>query len=100
MQLNDLLQCSVDVCIQYFDVDKTTLMHEKTAQGIVHFVDAEQGITVAINGDQQNLFKVPPLLEACVLQLDGSYKIHWVVYRTQTEREDGQHEWWDWKPKI
>ena len=100
MQLNDLLDVAVDARIQYFDVDKTTLMHQKQVFGVVHHVDAEQGITIAIDGQRDNLFKVPPAAAAWVMQLDGSYKVRWAVTRTQEERQDGQHEWWDWLPQM
>ena len=99
MTLDDLLAASVDARIQYIDVDKTTVMHEKQVQGIVHHVDAEQGISIAVEGDKTNLFKVPPAADAWFLQLDGSYKVRWAVYRTQEERQDGQHEWWEWLPQ-
>ena len=100
MILADLLTASVDARIQYFDVDRTTLMHEKQVFGIVHFVDKDQGITIAVEGDKSNLFKVPPAPEAWMMQLDGSYKVRWAVYRTQSERQDGMHEWWDWLPQM
>ncbi len=100
MQLSDLIGNSASVLIQYIDVDKLTLLHEKKAEGIVHQVDDQIGIVVAVNGDQQDLFKVPPLLEAWQQQVDGSYKVHWKVFRTQQERKDGVHEWWDWQPSF
>lgn len=98
MLLEDLKGQQVSVLIQYFDFDKTTIMHEKKASGPVHHVDEEVGVVIAVNGDSDNLFKVPPLFEAFQFQLDGSYKVHWGVYRQQETRQDGQHEWWDWKP--
>ena len=100
MQLSDLIGSSVSVLIQYFDVDRTTLMHENSAEGIVQQADAQMGIAVAINSDKENIFKVPPLLEAWKQQIDGSYNVHWKVFRTQEERQDGVHEWWDWQPVI
>ena len=100
MVLTDLLAASVDARIQYFDVDRNTLMHEKQVFGNVHHVDKDQGISIAVKGDSSNLFKVPPAIEAWFMQLDGSYKVRWAVYRTQTERQDGQHEWWSWEPQL
>ena len=100
MNLDDLKGQPLEVCIQYFDLDKTTLMHEKKASGVVHHVDPDVAVVLAVDGNAENLFKVPPLMEAFQFQIDGSYKVHWGVYRTQSEREDGMHEWWDWKPIL
>ncbi len=98
MQLEDLKGQTVDALIQYFDVDGKTVMHEKKAKGPVHHVNDDVAVVIAVEGNAEELFKVPPLIEAFQFQLDGSYKVHWGVYRTQEQREDGQHEWWDWKP--
>ncbi|NRB39651.1 MAG: hypothetical protein HRU20_14470 [Pseudomonadales bacterium] len=100
MLLNDLLSVSVDARIQYFDVDRSTLMHQKQVFGIVHNVDADQGITIAVEGDKKNLFKVPPASEAWSMLLDGSYKVRWAVYRTQEDRQDSVHEWWSWEAQL
>ena len=88
----------VSAFIQYFDTDRTTVLHEKKAAGPVHHVDEEVGVVIAVNGDSAQLFKVPPLLQSFQQQLDGSYAVHWGVYRQQETRQDGQHEWWDWQP--
>jgi len=97
-QLESLKGQQVSALIQYFDTDKQTIMHEKKAQGPVHQVHPEMGVVLAIDGNSNDLFKVPPLMEAFQFQLDGSYKVHWGVYRTQETRQDGEHEWWEWKP--
>lgn len=98
LELNDLLDLQATVSIRYFDLDRTTLMHEKNFAGQVTHTDAEQGIVLTDESGER--FKVPPLLQACKLQVDGSLRIQWAVYRTQSERQDGQHEWWDWLPLL
>jgi hypothetical protein len=96
MHLDDLLGHKASAAIRYYDVDGKTLMHEKLFSGVVSKVDLQMGIV--LKDDKGELFKVPPAIEACKQQLDGSFEIAWAVYRTQQERADGQHEWWDWKP--
>ncbi|CAA0108196.1 Uncharacterised protein [BD1-7 clade bacterium] len=99
IELDYLVGSHADVRIQYFDVDRVTLMHENAHSGIVHHVDLKQGITLAIDGNSVKLFKVPPLPEAWRMQPDGSYQVRWAVYRMQEKRQDGQHEWWEWLPQ-
>lgn len=98
MMLDDLKGQKISALIQYFDIDQATILHEKQASGLVHHVKNEVAVVIAVDGDIDNLFKVPPLIEAFQFQLDGSYRVHWGVYRSQEMREDGQHEWWDWRP--
>ena len=98
MTLDDLKGQQVSALIQYFDVDQVTVLHEKKASGPVHHVNDDIAVVIAVDGDTSELFKVPPLIEAFQFQLDGSYKVHWGAYRKQEVRQDGEHEWWDWKP--
>ncbi len=100
MTLSDLKNAQVSALIQYIDIDGRTILHEKKATGPVHHVNDEVAIVIAVNGDKENLFKVPPLIEAFKFQLDGSYAVHWCVFRKQETRQDGEHEWWDWKPQL
>lgn len=97
MHIDDLVGAHVSALIQYFDVDGKALMHEKSARGVVSKVDEQMGVVLSVDGSDE-LFKVPPLIQAFEYQIDGSYRVHWGVYRTQETRADGEHEWWDWKP--
>lgn len=101
MNIEDVLAAHVDARIQYIDLDRKTLMHEKQVFGTVHNVDKDQGITIAVEGGKPGeLFKVPPAVEAWSQKIDGSYQVRWAVYRTQEDRQDGQHEWWSWEPQV
>ena len=100
MQFDDVLGVQVNVRIQYLDVDKTTVMHEKIIDGKVHGSDAKEGITIAVNGNAKDLMTIPPSLDAWSQQADGGFNVRWSVVRMQSKRVDGEHEWWDWKPEL
>ena len=105
MNLDDLIDCPVSVLIEYFDTDRSTLMHAKSVEGVVQQVHADIGVAIKVHRSDETtsaheIFKVPPLLDAWQLQIDGSFNVHWQVFRTQQERQDGVHEWWDWQPVI
>ena len=78
MQINDLVDQQVDVLIEYFDIDKTTLLKQKTFSGVVTKADEHHGFVIAAGAEpsvdaEPSLFKLPPLMQAFSLQMDGSY---------------------------
>ncbi len=98
--LNELVGKIVHVHIQYIDTDKISVLHENKFSGVVQNVDATNGIAIQPDEDKTASTVIPPALEACSRDGDDAYKISWLVFRTQAERSDGQHEWWDWRPNV
>ena len=100
INFNNLLNQNVNVHIQYIDVDKSTILHEKKYSGIVKNVDMTHGISIKQDSDEESMAMIPPAIEAWSYDENNVYQARWLVYRMQTEREDGQHEWWDWQPNL
>ncbi|HEY0954295.1 MAG TPA: hypothetical protein VGE36_06040 [Roseateles sp.] len=110
MQLTDLPGRRCVVGINYFDLDGS-LLSQRQLGGQVTQVDAEQGITLAL---QEGEFMLPPDLQAWFTAPPGRYRdaasgldidnpdylVTWDVHRTQGNSEEGQHEWWDWVPNT
>jgi hypothetical protein len=111
MELNDLPGRRCVVGINYFDLDGSLLRQRKLG-GKIRNVDAEQGITLALQPGGE--FVLPPDLRAWFKAPPGRYRdaasgldvenpdylVTWDVHRTQGNREEGQHEWWDWVPNT
>ena len=97
---NDILYKDVHVHIQYIDSDKTTVLHENIFNGRVEKIDDAEGIVIKIQGDTPSIRVIPPSLDACFRDSNDIYHLQWSVFRTQTNRADGQHEWWEWKPRL
>ena len=96
--LNELVNELVDVQIQYIDRDKTTLLNENKFTGRILKVDPQEGISIRPDEDGRTIAVIPPSTEACWRDEDNLIHVSWKVFRLQEEREDGQHEWWDWQP--
>ncbi|MDR7296727.1 hypothetical protein J2X16_002074 [Pelomonas aquatica] len=117
MQLPDLLDRRCVVGINYFDLDGS-LLRQRQLAGRVLRVDAEQGITLALQHSDPAVapaeFMLPPDLRAWFKAPPGHYRdvasgvdmqspdylVTWDVHRTQGNAEEGQHEWWDWVPNT
>jgi len=99
-QLDELIDKTASIVIQYFDTDRETILNERRYSGVVTHIDEMEGVTIK-TGDTDNPFSMlPPSIEAWSRDEKKNYHAHWLVYRTQTKREDGEHEWWDWQPKV
>ena len=98
--LNDILNKTAHVHIEYIDVDKKTVLNTKKFSGKVTQVDIETGISIIPEEDKTAVAVIPPAVEAWSINENGDYNVSWLVFRTQTNRTDGQHEWWDWQPKC
>ena len=117
MQLDELLGKTCVIGLSYFDTGGE-LMKQAQYAGQVLKVDAELGITVQLRHTdasvQQADFIVPPNLDAWFKAPPGHYKhapsgmnmenpdylVTWNVYRTQENKPEGQHEWWEWVPNT
>ena len=98
--LNDLIDEVVYVQVQYIDTDKSTVLHENKFSGRVLKVSPEEGITIQPEEDASAVTVIPPSTEACWRDENDLIHIDWLVYRLQEVRVDGEHEWWDWRPKT
>ncbi|MES2934127.1 MAG: hypothetical protein V4805_11650 [Pseudomonadota bacterium] len=113
MQLEDLLTKTCVIGLSYFDKDGELLKQSQYA-GTVTQVDYELGISVQLRHTdasiEQAVFIVPPNLDAWFKAPPGHYRhapsgvdienpdylVTWSIYRTQEQKDDGQHEWWEW----
>lgn len=100
IKLSDLPGKKIHVHIQYIDIDRKTVMNENKFSGCVDKVDEMGGIVVQEDGPEKAMRVIPPSLDACVCDEEGVYAVNWMVYRTQENRSDGQHEWWEWTPRV
>jgi hypothetical protein len=117
MKLEELIDKTCVIGVSYFDTNGE-LMKQTQFAGQVLKVDAELGITVKLHHTdssvQQADFIVPPNLDAWFKAPPGHYKhaasgvdmenpdylVTWNVYRTQENKPEGQHEWWEWVPNT
>ncbi|OOG48260.1 hypothetical protein [Polaromonas sp. A23] len=117
MNLEELIAKTCVIGVSYFDTNGE-LMKQTQFAGQVLKVDAELGITVQLRHTdtsvQQADFIVPPNLDAWFKAPPGHYKhapsgvdmenpdylVTWNVYRTQENKPEGQHEWWEWVPNT
>lgn len=116
MTLQDLLHTHCLIGLSYFDLNGELLKQTQHAGQVVK-VDAEMGITVKLKSsltEEQPEFILPPNLKAWYKAPAGHYKhaasgvdikdpdflVTWDIHRTQEERADGQHEWWEWVPNV
>lgn len=95
--LDNIIDKVVKVHIQYIDADKVTILNESRFSGRVKAVDHENGISITPDEDETATAIIPPAIEAWSVTETGEYHVDWRVYRMQSERADGQHEWWDWQ---
>lgn len=117
MQLDDLLGKSCVIGLSYFGLDGELLRQSQYA-GRVGKIDAELGISITLqHSDAETAaadFILPPNLSAWFIAPPGQYRhppsgvdmlnpdylVTWNVYRTQGDKAEGQHEWWDWVPNT
>lgn len=116
MNLDSLINKTCVIGLSYFETDGT-LLKQTQYGGRVIKVDAKDGITIKLQHSQaldQPDFILPPNLAAWFVAPAGHYKhpaggvdmnnpnylVTWDIHRTQQQRADGQHEWWDWVPNV
>lgn len=117
MQLDDLVSRSCVIGLSYFEHDGTLLRQTQYA-GVVRSVDAENGITIALQHADPAVaaadFILPPNLQAWFKAPPGHYRntesgvdvnnpdylVTWDIHRTQETRTEGQHTWWEWVPNV
>ena len=117
MELSELVGKTCVIGVAYFGLEGELLKQTQCA-GQVAKVDAEQGITVQLRHTDPSVtqadFILPPNLDAWFKAPPGQYKhaasgvdlenpdylVTWKVFRTQGNKAEGQHEWWEWVPNT
>lgn len=123
MTLDDLVNSTCLLGLSYFDTDKS-LMKQTQIAGVVAHIDKENGISIRLKAEastsaiasdaEGKIFVVPPVLETWFKAPNGIYRdadgniaienpdyfVTWDIYKTQDDTEEGQHEWWDWVPRV
>lgn len=98
--LNSLINQNVSVHIEYIDMDKKTVLNKNEFTGRVLEVNPEEGISIIPDEDGTAKAVIPSAIEAWSSDDQDNYHVDWLVFRMQSKRTDGQHEWWDWQPKC
>lgn len=117
MKLDEIINKSCVIGLSYFDGDNQLLKQSMLA-GEVTSADEENGITVTlVTNDIQDktpVFILPSSLapwftapkgtyrdeSGGVLMENPDYLVTWDVHRTQENKEEGDHEWWNWVPRT
>jgi hypothetical protein len=117
MQIQDLAGKTCIIGVSYFGLEGELLKQAQYAGQVVN-VDVELGITVQLRHSDATVsqaeFILPPNLDAWFKAPPGHYKhppsgvdmenpdylVTWNVYRTQVNKPEGQHEWWEWVPNT
>ena len=117
MKLDDIINKSCVIGLSYFDGDDQLLKQSMLA-GSVTATDDENGITVALItkdiADSPPVFILPSSLtpwfnapkgtyrdeNSNVLIENPDYLVTWDIHRTQENKEEGDHEWWNWIPRT
>lgn len=117
MELQELVGKTCVIGVSYFGLKEELLKQSQYAGEVVQ-VDAELGITVRLRHSDAAApkadFIIPPNLDAWFKAPPGHYKhaasgvdienpdylVTWNVYRTQENKPEGQHEWWEWVPNT
>ncbi|OUR99085.1 hypothetical protein A9Q81_10900 [Gammaproteobacteria bacterium 42_54_T18] len=113
MTLDDIINKSCVIGLSYFDGDDQLLKQSMLA-GNVTATDEENGITITLIGtdlpDNASVFILPSSLAPWFNAPKGTYKdensnvliehpdylVTWDIHRTQEDKEEGDHEWWNW----
>lgn len=117
MKLDTLLDKTCVIGLSYFDLDGTLLKQTQCCGRVVK-TDTDMGITVQLQHTSATAssadFILPPNLAAWFKAPAGRYRnpeggvdienpdylVTWDIHRTQQERSEGQHEWWEWVPNT
>lgn len=117
MELDSLIGKTCVIGLSYFDLDGSLLKQSQSC-GTVTKTDAEMGITLRLQHTDPTAaaaeFILPPNLQAWYKAPAGHYRnaefgvdmenpdflVTWDIHRTQQERDEGQHEWWEWIPNT
>ena len=124
MKLPDLIHKTCLVGLSYFDLQGQLLKQTQLA-GKVTDVDEEKGISILLlmptpskpnedSNPESTTFMVPADLSCWFVAPPGEYKdpqqqllienpdyfVTWDIHQTQNDKDDGQHQWWDWVPRT
>jgi len=117
MKLDDIINKSCVIGLSYFDGDEQLLKQSMLA-GSVTATDEENGITVTLiakdTTDSPPVFILPSSLAPWFKAPKGTYRdensnvlienpvylVTWDIHRTQENKEEGDHEWWNWVPRT
>ena len=117
MELNDIINKSCIIGLSYFD-GNNQLLKQSMLAGHVATADEENGISVSLivndTADNPPLFILPSSLTPWFNAPKGTYKdeagsilienpdflVTWDIHRTQENKEEGDHEWWNWVPRT
>lgn len=114
MKLEDLINKTCLIGLSYFDMEGE-LIKQSQLSGRVNSVDAEEGISVQLDKDnEKTIFILPPSLKAWFIAPAGHYKnleqnigienpdyfVTWDIHKTKESTPEGEHEWWGWEPRV
>lgn len=112
LSLENLAGSKILLGIHYIDKNTNELLAQRVYGGSVLSADKD-AISIGIGADTKDAFNIPSDLSAWFVApkgrypiphgeqviIDPDYLVAWNVYRTQPKTaEDGQHEWWEWRP--
>ncbi|MCG8612980.1 MAG: hypothetical protein MI864_20915 [Pseudomonadales bacterium] len=110
--LENIIDKTVLLGICYFDVDDSLLEQRQFAGKVVRSTP-EDGITLrTLDGSKE--FDIPSDLRPWFIAPEGQYDdietgekltnpdflITWDVYKSQENATEGEHEWWEWRPRL
>ena len=123
MTLQDLLNKTCLIGLTYIAANGDVLKQTQLA-GTVIEIDEEEGLSVELmkiegqepqaEGEKPAIFHLPPLLEAWYVATPGHYKnaehkidivdpdyfVTWDIVKKKDDTAEGDHEWWEWHPRL
>jgi hypothetical protein len=120
LKINDLIEKTCLIGLSYFDTSNN-LLKQVQYSGKVQSADEKEGIAIALhqtlsseNVELSNQFILPPELSAWFIAPAGDYKninnnidiknpdyfVTWDIFKKKEDATEGDHEWWDWKPRV
>lgn len=107
--------------LSYFNANKQ-LIKQSSIGGVVTNVDETQGITIELAQSNNNNghstepanFIIPANLSCWFVAPKGDfhtnikdvkisnpdYLVTWDIYQTDNKSDDGEHQWWQWRPRT
>lgn len=112
LKLSEINQKTIILGLTYFDLDGSILQQRQLAGKVVK-VTEEDGITL-LGFDNQSEFTIPSDLSPWFIAPEGDYPdpntgqkisnpdylVTWDIHKTQNDAEEGDHEWWEWRPQL